>query len=70
MVLVLVQPLVAIISQQLVLAKGCVHKTIHKGGGQVHASRVHLRAAAPKPWREEDKKGTQHGSWSLMIRYP
>lgn len=65
MVLVLIKPFVAIISQQLVLAKGCVHKTIHKRRGQVHAGRIHLRATAPKPCiggrrkagLEKDKKG-------------
>lgn len=49
MVFVLVKPLVAIISQQLVLAKSGVHKAIHKRRGQVHAGRIHLRATAPKP---------------------
>lgn len=49
MVLVLVKPFVAIISQELILAKRCIHKAIHKRRGQVHAGRVHLRATAPKP---------------------
>jgi hypothetical protein len=49
MVLVLVKPFVAIISQQFVLAKGCIHKAIHKRGGQVHSGRVHLRATSSKP---------------------
>ena len=49
MVLVLIKPFVAIISQQLVLAKGCIHEAVHKRGGQVHTGRVHLRATAPKP---------------------
>lgn len=49
MVLVLVQPLVAVIGEQLVLSKRRVDKTIHKGRCQVHTSRVHLRAAASKP---------------------
>lgn len=49
MVLVLVQPFVAIVCEQLVLSKRCVHEAIHEGGGQVHTSRVHLGAAASKP---------------------
>lgn len=56
MILVLVKPFVAIISQQLVLAKGCIHKAVHKRRGQVHAGRVHLRATAPKPCRRGREK--------------
>lgn len=49
MIFVLVQPLVAIICEQLVLSEGCVDEAVHKGRGQVHTSRVHLGAAAAKP---------------------
>ena len=49
-VLVLVQPLVAVIREQLVLAEGGVDKAVDKGGGQVHTGRVHLGAAATEPW--------------------
>lgn len=48
-VLVLVQPLVAIVCEQLVLPKRRVDKAVYEGGGQVHASGVHLGAAASKP---------------------
>lgn len=49
MVLVLVQPFVAVVCEQLVLAKRCVNEAIHKGRGQIHTSRVHLGATASKP---------------------
>ena len=55
MVLVLIKPFVAIICQQLVLTKGCIHKAVHKRGGQVHTGRVHLRATAPKPCKGGEK---------------
>lgn len=49
MVLVLVQPLVAIICEKLVLSKCCVDKAIDKGRCQIHTSRVHLGATTSKP---------------------
>lgn len=50
MVLVLVQPLVAVIGEQLVLAEGGIDEAVDEGGGQVHAGRIHLGATAAKPW--------------------
>lgn len=49
MVLVLVQPFVAVICEQLVLSKCCVDKAVYKGRCQVHTSRVHLRATTSEP---------------------
>lgn len=54
-VLVLVQPFVAIVCEQLVLSKRCVNEAVHEGGGQIHTSRVHLGAAAAKPCRESKR---------------
>lgn len=51
MVLVLVQPFVAVVCEQLVLSKRCINEAVHEGRGQVHTSRVHLGAAASKPCR-------------------
>lgn len=48
-VFVLVQPFVAIICEQLILAKGRVDKAVHEGRGQIHTSRVHLGATASEP---------------------
>lgn len=48
-VLVLVQPFVAIICEQLVLPKRGVDKAVYEGRGQVHTSRVHLGTAASEP---------------------
>lgn len=45
-VLVLVQPLVAVLGEQLVLSERRVDEAVDEGGGEVHASGVHLRAAA------------------------
>lgn len=53
-VLVLVQPFVAIICEQLVLSKRCVDKAVYERRGQVHTSRVHLGATASKPWGYRD----------------
>jgi len=53
-VLVLVQPFVAVVREQLVLTEGRVNEAVHEGRGQVHAGRVHLGAAAPEPWRAEN----------------
>lgn len=50
MVLVLVQPFVAIICEQLILPKRCIDKAVYEGRGQVHTSRVHLGTTASEPW--------------------
>lgn len=49
MVLVLVQPFVAVVCEQLVLTEGGVDEAVHEGRGQVHTSGVHLGAAASEP---------------------
>lgn len=54
-VLVLVQPFVAIICEQLVLSKGCVDKAVHERRGQVHTSGVHLGATASEPCRMQHR---------------
>lgn len=45
-VLVLVQPLVAVLSEQFVLSERRINKAIYERRGKVHTGRVHLRAAA------------------------
>lgn len=55
MVLVLVQPFVAVVCEQLVLSKRCVDEAVHEGRGQVHASGIHLGAAASKPCRAQSR---------------
>lgn len=67
MVLVLVKPFVAVISKQFVLAKGCIYEAIHKRGGQVHASRVNLRATATKPCVEEEEDRLRIGPESNTV---
>lgn len=59
-VLVLVQPLVAIICEEFILSKGCVHKAVHKRRSQVHPGRVHLGATASKPCHIQHKGD---GAW-------
>lgn len=59
-VLVLVQPLVAIICEEFILSKGCIHKAVHKRRSQVHPGRVHLGATASKPCHIQHKGD---GAW-------
>lgn len=65
MVLVLVQPFVAVVCEQLVLAKRCVNEAIHEGRGQIHTSRVHLGATASKPCRIQRRGYTDQSTQSL-----
>lgn len=58
MVLVLVQPFVAVVCEQLVLSKRSINEAVHEGRGQVHTSRVHLGAAASKPCRIQSRGKT------------
>lgn len=43
--LVLVEPLVAVLHEQLVLAKAGIDKAVHKAGCQVLSGRVHLASS-------------------------
>lgn len=61
-VLVLVQPFVAVVCEQLVLSEGCVDKAVHKGGGQVHTSGVHLGATASKSCHIQHRGHANHQS--------
>lgn len=65
-VLVLVQPFVAVVCEQLVLSKRCVDEAVHEGRGQVHTSRVHLGAAATKPCRIQSQGKVWHHLSQLL----
>lgn len=67
MVLVLVQPFVAVVCEQFVLAKCCVNEAIHKGRRQIHTSRVHLGATASKPCCIQRRGYIDQSTQSLQV---